>query len=216
MLQTLLAACVEPQGDAGHGLRGQPVLLAQPAGAFDRRMRQVARGMVFEEVGEEVKPGFGCGERGSGHEIRTVRQCEALDAFDNVGAARKSARGKARREQPVLRRLAGVERLAHRAELRFEPGRLRPGDAECRGGRLGIETEQPGAGRRGAKSADRAGRVKAEVVMARAAAPRRSGRRSRSRRQRRRSPRALSCASIRPGRAGRAGSPPRDGPASPG
>ena len=128
-------------------------------------MGQIARGMVFEEVGEEVQPGFGRGQRGFGREIRAVRRRETLDAFDDVGAARKSARSKARREQPVLRRLAGVERLAHRPELRFEPGRLRPGDAERHGGRLGIETEEPGAGRRGAKRADRAGRVKTKIVM---------------------------------------------------
>jgi len=145
--------------------RGQPMLLAQPAGAFDRRMRQIARGMVFEEVGEQVQPGFGCGEGGFGREIRAVRQRETLDAFDDVGAARKSACGEARRQQPVLCRLPGVERLAHRPELRFEPGRLCPGDAERHGSRLGIETEQPSAGRRSAEGADRAGRMKTEIVM---------------------------------------------------
>ena len=110
-------------------------------------------------------PASGAASAASGDEIRAVRQRETLDAFDNVGAAGKSARGEARRKEPVLRRLAGVERLAHRSELRFEPGRLRPGDAERHGGRLGVETEQPGAGRRGAKGADRAGRVKTEIVM---------------------------------------------------
>jgi hypothetical protein len=104
--------------------------------------------MVFEEIGKEMQPGFGHGEGGFGREIRAVRQRETLDAFDNVGAARKSARREAGRKEPVLRRLAGVERLAHRPELRFEPGRLRPGDAERHGGRLGIETKEPGAGRR--------------------------------------------------------------------
>ena len=147
-----LATRVEPQGDAGDGLGVQPVLVAQPACAFDRRMRQIARGMVLEEVGEEVQPGFGCGESGFGREIRAVGQREALDAFDNVGAARKSASGKARRKKPVLRRLAGVKRLAHRSELRFEPGRLCPGDAERHGACLGIETEEPRASRRGAKA----------------------------------------------------------------
>ena len=60
-----------------------------------------------------------------------------------------------------------MERLAHRPELRFEPGRLRPGDPERHGGCFGIQTEQPGAGRRRAKGADRAGRVKTEIVMPR-------------------------------------------------
>ena len=145
---------------------GQPVLLAQPAGAFDRGMRKIAGGMVFEEVGEEVEAGFGRREGGFRREVRPMGQRETLDAFDDVGAARKAALGEARREQPVLRRLAGVERLAHRAELRFEPGRLRAGDAERHRGRLGIEAEQPGAGCRRTKAPDRAGGVKAEIVMA--------------------------------------------------
>jgi hypothetical protein len=59
-----------------------------------------------------------------------------------------------------------VERLAHRAELRFEAGRLRAGDAERAGGRLGVEAEQMRAGRRRAKRADRAGRVEAARVVA--------------------------------------------------
>src|SRR5271166_4790690 len=162
-----LATRIEPQDDAGDRLGGQPVLVAQPAGAFDRRMRQIARGMVFEEVGEEVQSSFGCSKGSFGREIRPMGRREALDAFNDVRAARKSARGEARREQPVLRRLAGVERLAHRPELRFEPGRLRPRDAERHGGCLGIQTQQPGAGRSGAKGADRARRMKAEIVMSR-------------------------------------------------
>ena len=56
-------------------------------------MRQIAGGMVFEEVGEKVQPDFGCGQGGLGREIRAVRQRKTLDAFDNIGAAGKSARG---------------------------------------------------------------------------------------------------------------------------
>jgi len=149
-----LAACVEPQGDAGDSLGGQPMLLAQPAGAFDRRMRQIARGMVFEEVGEDMKPGLGRRQRRFRRKIGTVRRGKPLDAFEQIGPARKSARREARRQQPVLRRLAGVERLAHCPELRFEPGRLGPGDAERRRRGLSVKPEQPDAGRRRAKAAD--------------------------------------------------------------
>ena len=122
--------------------------------------------MVFEEVAEDVEPVRRGRERRRGSEIGAVRQCEALLAFDEVVPARKPARGEAGREQSVVRRLAGMERLAHRAELRFEPGRLSAGDAERAGGCFGIEAEQVGAGRRGAKATDRAGGVKPAVVMA--------------------------------------------------
>ncbi len=60
-----------------------------------------------------------------------------------------------------------MERFAHRAELRLEPGRLGPGDAERPRGGLGVEAEQMRAGRRRAKRADRAGRMKAAAVMSR-------------------------------------------------
>ena len=151
------------RGDIG----GADALLAQrlPA-ALDRRVRHVAGGVVLEEIVEDVEATRRLGERLFRVEIRRVRRREALVAFDEVGAAGKAARGEPGGEQPVLRRLAGVERLAHRAELRFEPGRLRAGDAERAAGRLGVEAEQMRAGRRGAERADRAGRVKAARVMA--------------------------------------------------
>ena len=121
--------------------------------------------MVFEEIGEDMKPAGRLLHRRLGRKIGTMRRGKALDAFDEIGPARKPTCRQSRRQQPVLRRLAGVKRLAHCPELRFEPGRLGPGDAECRRGLFGVESEQPGAGRRRAKAADRRGRVKAEIVM---------------------------------------------------
>src|SRR5437870_2809723 len=129
-------------------------------------MGEVAGGVVFEEVGEQVEAAFGGRQRGCRREIRTVGHREPLDAFDNVGPARKAARGEAGGEEPVLRRLAGVERLAHGSELRFEPGRLGTGYAERRRSCRGIEMEEPGAGRGSTKTADGGGRVETEIVMA--------------------------------------------------
>ena len=161
-----VAAAVERQGHARDLIWRDPVLLAQAAGAFDRSVRQITGSVVLEQIGEDMKPVRRCRERRLRIEIRAVGQRETLLAFDKVGAAGKTARGEARREQPALRGLAGVERLAHRAELRFEPGRLGAGDAERARRSLGIEAEQPRAGGRGAKAADRPGGVKAAVVMA--------------------------------------------------
>ena len=104
--------------------------------------------MVLEEVGEDVEAARRVGERRLGVEIGAVRQRETLLAFDEIGAAGKAAGGEPGRQKPVLRRLAGMERLAHRAELRLEPGRLGAGDAERLRRHIGIEAEQPGAGRR--------------------------------------------------------------------
>src|SRR5690242_1464097 len=121
------------------------MLLAQAAGAFDRSVRQIAGGVVLEEVGEEVKAFLGSSPSGFRREIRTMGRREALHAFDDVGAAGKAARGKARRQQPVLRSLAGVEGLAHRPELRFEPSRLRPGNAERSRSRDRLQAQKPSA-----------------------------------------------------------------------
>src|SRR6185437_3396794 len=69
-------------------------------------------------------------------------------------------------EHAVLRRLAGMERLAHGAEHRFEPGRLRPGNAERGGGGGGIEAEQVGGAGRRTEAADGRGVVEASGIMA--------------------------------------------------
>jgi len=95
-----------------------------------------------------------------------VGQGEALLAFDEVGPARKPARGEARRQEPVVRRLPGMEWLAHRAELRFEAGCLGPGNAERLPRHCGVEPEEARAGRRGAENAHRPGGVEAEIVVA--------------------------------------------------
>jgi hypothetical protein len=58
-----------------------------------------------------------------------------------------------------------MERLAHRPELRFEPGRLGPGNTERIRSRGGLQPQKSGASGCGAKTADRPGRVKAEIVM---------------------------------------------------
>ena len=51
-----------------------------------------------------------------------------------------------------------MERLAHRAELRLEAGRLSAGDAEGAARCFGVETEHAAGGGRRAERADRAGR----------------------------------------------------------
>ena len=121
--------------------------------------------MILEEVGEDVEPVRRLGERLLRMEIGGMGPGKALLAFEKVGPAGKPARRQPRRQEAVLRRLPGVERLAHRAELRFEPGCLGSGDAERLRRGLGVEPHQVRAGRRRAERADRAGRVKAAAVM---------------------------------------------------
>ena len=121
--------------------------------------------MIFEEVGEQVKAALGRRQRRLRRKIRTMGRGETLHAFEKIGAARKPARGKTRREQPILRGFSRVEGLAHRAELRFEPGRLGSGDAQRHRRGLSIEVEQARTRRRRSKAADRRGRVETERVM---------------------------------------------------
>src|SRR5690349_13471932 len=92
-------------------------------------------------------------QRRIGVEIRALSLGEALLAFEHVATAGEAARRKRRGNQAILRRLAGMERLAHGAEHRFEPGRLRPGDAERGGGSCRVESEEMGARRRRAEAA---------------------------------------------------------------
>src|SRR6185437_15925262 len=93
------------------------VPLVHLSAAFDGAMRHVAGRVVLEEIGEDVITALRFGERRLGMEIATVRLGKTLVALDEVGAAGKATRGEPRRQEAALRRLAGVERLAHRTEL---------------------------------------------------------------------------------------------------
>ncbi len=113
-------------------------------------------------------PPGGASKRPVGIEVRAVGAGEALPAFDDIGAAGEAARRQLRRHQPVIGRLARVQRLAHRAEHRLQPGRLGAGDPQRRREPFGIQPEQMRARRRGAEAADRGGGVEPQpIVMAR-------------------------------------------------
>ena len=66
-------------------------LFANRSGTFDGAVRQVAGGMVFEQIGEDVEPVWRGGERRFGPEIRAVGQGETLLALNKIRPARKSA-----------------------------------------------------------------------------------------------------------------------------
>src|SRR5205807_8610367 len=104
-----LAAAVEFQSDAGDLLRFDAVPLAHLAGALDRPVRQVAGGVVLEEVGEDVKAARRLGQGLLGVEIRAVGESKTLLALDEIGAAGEAAGGQPRRQEAVVRRLAGME-----------------------------------------------------------------------------------------------------------
>ena len=114
------------------------------------------------------KPPRRLGQRIGGIEVGAVRAGEALSAFHHIGARREAALRQSCGEQAVIRRLAGMQRLAHGAEHRLEPRRLGSRDAEGGGEFLRIQAQQMRARRRGAEAAEGAGGVEAErVVVAR-------------------------------------------------
>ena len=205
------------EADARDAVGRQAVLFAQLARGLDRRVRHVAGGMVLEEVVQDVEAARRLGQRIGRIEVGAVRAGEALGAFDHIGAAGEAALCQSCGEQAVIRRLAGMQRLAHRAEHRLQPRRLGARDAERGGELLRIQSQQMRARRGGAEAAEGAGGVEAKrVVVARARAAGRAGIAVRSRRRMRSARPALNCRAPRPARATPTAAPPTDGRSSPG
>ena len=98
-------------------------------------------------------------------EVRAVRAREALAALQYVGAAGEASRRQLGAHHPVVRSLARVQRLAHGAEHRFQPGGLGAGDAQRGGEFIGVQAHQVRAGGGGAEAADRGGGMEAQHVV---------------------------------------------------
>ena len=156
---------IDPQHDLFHRLRGHAMRLAQLAGGLDRAVRQVAGGVVLEQIVAHVQAAGRGLHRQFWIEIGAVRAGEALGAFQHVAPAGEAARREPGRKQAVIGRLAGMERLAHRAEHRFQPRRLGAGDAERNAGGVRVQPHQMRAGGGRAEAADGAGGVKAQTVV---------------------------------------------------
>ena len=128
-------------------------------------MRHVACRVVFETDAGQVTRFVERARETFRRRAVPLRRGKPLCGFENVGAAAEAARREARRSDTGRGRVARVQRLAHRAELRLQARGLRAGDAERARRRLGIETHQIRRGGRGAEAAERAGRVPALRVV---------------------------------------------------
>src|SRR5262245_26075287 len=107
-----------------------------------------------------IEPFDGC--------TRSLRRGETLRHFEDVVSAGEAARGKARCLYACCGRVTCMQRLTHRAELRLQTRGLCAGDSERERGTLRIELQQIRCGRRGAKTAERAGCMPTGCVMTRA------------------------------------------------
>ncbi len=98
---------------------------------FDRSMSHVAGRMVLEQiVGRSTTRPAGVSNARSG--LKSGLWVRAKPWPHSTTSVRlvKPARRQLRRHQPVIGRLAGVQRLAHRAEHRLQAGRLGARDAQ--------------------------------------------------------------------------------------
>ena len=122
--------------------------------------------MVLEEVVAQVPAGRRLAQRRLGVEVIALRGGEALVAFQRIGAGGKALGGEPGGAQAVLRGGAGMQWLAHGAEVGLQAGRLGGGDAEG-DGELLVAQAQHAAGRGGGREgADRAGDVEALLIVA--------------------------------------------------
>ena len=135
----------------------------QRADRFDRRVGQVAGGVVLEQgvldqeavalVLEPLPVDF--------FAARGRRVGVALPAVDRLGVRGEAPHREPRREQAPLGGVACVERLGHRAEVRLETARLGSGEAEGVGELLVARAQQVAGGGGSAVDPDRRGRVPA-------------------------------------------------------
>ena len=132
---------------------------------LDRGVRGKAGGVVLEQVVPQVPLGAGSPKPSLRVEAVTVGLGESLHRLDRARGGGVAPGRQAGRQQAVGGRLAGVERLAHRAEHRLQACRLCGGDAEGRGGGVAVEAEQVRAGRRRAEGARRSRGVEAPQVV---------------------------------------------------
>ncbi len=126
----LVGAGVDPEQDLLHPLRREVALEPDFLGALDGRVRQVAGGVILEEIVAQMPTGRRLAQCLFGIEVVALRGGEALVAFQRIAARGKALGGEPRGAQAVLRRGAGMQWLAHRAEVGFQPGGLGGGDAE--------------------------------------------------------------------------------------
>ena len=129
-------------------------------------MQHHAAGIGLVAVARDLPARAEIGE----HQLRrrdiAVDAREAALAFDDLLGAVEALLRQQPGEQPVRRRAAGMERLAHGAAVLLHPGRLRGGDAERMRHLLRVEPEQLRRSRTGGDGAERAGEMPAAVVMA--------------------------------------------------
>ena len=162
----LVGAGVDPEQDLPHALGREVVLQPDLLGALDGRVRQVAGGVVLEEVVAQVPARRRLAECRLGVHVIALRGGETLVAFQQIAARREAPGGEPRRAQPVLGSGAGMQRLAHGAEVRLEAGRLRRGDPEGDGKLAFVQAQHAAGGCGRGEGADRAGDVEALLIVA--------------------------------------------------
>ena len=111
-------------------------------------MGHVAGGVILEEIVAQMPARRRLAERVIGVEMVALRRREALVALQRIAARSKPLGGEPSGTQAVLRRRAGMQRLAHGAEVGFQAGGLGCRDAEGDGQLLVVEAEHA-AGRGG-------------------------------------------------------------------
>ena len=161
----LEVALIHANVHVGDVLGREVVALAQGTHRLDGGMGQVAGGVVLEAdvlsvggLGQRLLPLLGAA-------ALALRGEEALLGFQDVQAAGEASGGEIGRINAGGSGVAGMQRLAHGAELRLEAGGLGAGDAERRSGFRHIELAHAGSGCRCAESTQGAGGMPTPCVM---------------------------------------------------
>ena len=120
----------------------------------------------MNRLSRKWKP-VGEAQRGVPIEIGAHRLRKPLSDAQNIRGAFKAAFRQKRSDHAVLRRFAGVQRLAHRPELGLQTSALRTRDRQCVLGAALVELQQMRACQSRGKTSDRGGGVEAPRIVSR-------------------------------------------------
>ena len=144
------------------------MFVAERQDAVHAAVRGVAAGKFFQcnaRIGDDPGLAKACDGGGNiGFTDAISREKTGL-GFKNVGCCGKAAHCQTHRGDGAARRPAGMQRLGHGAEVATQTAGHRAGNAECGLDDVGLQT--PGLGQCGhaAEYAQRAGAVKAAVIV---------------------------------------------------
>ncbi len=157
---------MDPQADFAHRCRVDALATADGDNGIDQRVQDDAARVGLMAIGLDQPALAEAGDQAFRRRGVAVHAAESLLTLDDFLRAVETAFCQQRRQNAILGRFPGVERLAHGAAVLLHAGRLGGANAHRAGELLRIESDQLAGRHRCRNGAERAGEVPPAFVMA--------------------------------------------------